>query len=183
MVTIFIVTVTAVLIWVAFAYNRLMRLGNQVDAAWSDIDVQLQRRHDLVPRLVSATRAYARHEREALESVTELRARALRLTSPSELGAVESALEEALDKLLALREAYPELQANRNFLQLQRELVEIEDHLQYARRFYNGAVRDYNTTIERVPDVLVARLFGFRGREYFQAGEDARTSIPTSAAS
>lgn len=166
----------AALAWVGFAFNRLVRLRNQVSAAWADVDVQLTRRHDLVPALVATVKGYAAHERGTLEAVTELRARAVEIDSPARLGEVESALERGLARLLALREAYPELRASDNFAQLQRDLVDVEDHLQYARRFYNGAVREYNTTLQRVPDLLIARAFGFAGAEYYQAGADERAT-------
>lgn len=157
----------------AFLFNRLVRLRNQVEAAWADIDVQLRRRHDLVPQLVAAVKAYAQHERATLEAVTEIRARALDTDRPAPLGRVESALEEALGRIFALRETYPDLGADETFLRLQRDLVEVEEHLQFARRYYNGSVRDYNTAIQRIPDALVARAFGFRQEEFFQAGEEA----------
>ena len=167
----------AVLGWGVFAYNRLVRLRNQWRTAWADIDVQLQRRHDLVPRLVSTVGAYAAHERATLEAVTALRERALKVRGPGELGAVETELEHAIGRLIAVVEAYPDLKASDNFLQLQRDLVDVEEHLQFARRFFNGAVRDYNTAIERVPDVAVARGFGFGPAEFFQAGADERTAV------
>jgi LemA protein len=160
--------------WAVVLYNRLVRLRNQVRTAWADIDVQLLRRHDLVPQLVNAVQAAAQHERTVLEQVTELRAQALKLSSPAALGEVESKLEQALGRVFALREAYPSLRANENFLELQKQLVAIEDHLQYARRFYNGAVRDYNDATQRVPDLLIARLGGFSGAEFFQAREGER---------
>lgn len=171
-----VLPVIALLAWATFAYNRLVRLRNQVATAWADIDVQLMRRHDLVPRLVSAVKGYASHERALLESVTELRSRAVSLRSPRELGALESELEQGLGRLLALREAYPELKASENFAQLQRDLVEVEEHLQYARRFYNGAVRDLNDTVQRVPDLLVARTLGFGEAEFFQADAGLRAA-------
>lgn len=163
--------------WAVFAYNRLVRLRNQWRTAWADVDVQLQRRHDLVPQLVATVGAYATHERATLDAVTELRAKALATREPGALGAIESQLEQALGRLVAVVEAYPDLKASDNFLQLQRDLVEVEEHLQYARRFFNGAVRDYNTAIERVPDVLVARGFGFAPAEFFQAGADERAAV------
>ena len=163
--------------WVASAFNRLVRLRNQVRTAWADIDVQLMRRHDLVPQLVSAVKGYAAHEQGLLETVTELRAQAVSISSPAQLGEVESSLERALGRLFALREAYPDLKASENFAQLQQQLVEVEDHLQFARRFYNGAVRDYNTAIERFPDMLVARGFGFGAAEFFQADDAGRASV------
>jgi LemA protein len=174
--TVLILGTLAVIGWMAFAFNRLVRLRNQMRAAWADIDVQLIRRHDLVPQLVAAVRAYAGHERGLLEAVTELRAQAVSLESPARLGEVESALEQALGRLFALRESYPDLKANENFSQLQRDLVAVEEHLQYARRFYNGAVRDYNTTLQRVPDIVVARTFGFSDGEHFQARDEERTA-------
>ena len=169
--------IIVVLGWGTYTFNAVVRLRNQVRAAWADIDVQLNRRHDLVPRLVAAVQAYAGHERATLQAVTELRARALATSNPSELGNVESALEAELARLIAWREAYPDLKSNENFLRLQRDLVDVEDHLQYARRFYNGAVRDYNTAIQKVPAVLVARSFAFHAREYFQVGDDERSAI------
>lgn len=167
----------SVLAWAVFAFNRLVRLRNQMRTAWADIDVQLTRRHDLVPQLVAAVKGYAGHERAVLEAVTELRAQAVNLRSPAQLGQVESALEQALSRLLALKEAYPDLKASENFMQLQRDLVDVEEHLQYARRFYNGAVRDYNDATQRVPDVAVARLFGFRAGEFYQAREEERPAV------
>lgn len=162
--------------WALLAYNRLVRLRNQVRTAWADVDVQLVRRHDLVPQLVAAVRAYAAHERTTFEAVTELRAQALSTTSPASLGEVESRLEGAMNRLLALQEAYPELKASETFLQLQQHLVDVEEHLQYARRFYNGAVRDYNDGTQRFPDLVVARGFGFHDAEFFQAGEGQRAA-------
>lgn len=163
----------ALVAWAAFAFNRLVRLRNQVKAGWSDIDVQLMRRHDLVPRLVEAVRAYAGHEKAVLERVTELRAQAMATTSPARLASLEQAIESDVARLMVIKEAYPELKASENFLALQRDLVDVEDHLQYARRFYNGAVRELNDGVQRVPDVLVARTLGFAEAEYFKAGEDA----------
>ncbi|MBJ6980034.1 LemA family protein [Luteimonas sp. MC1895] len=168
------VLVAALAAWAVAAYNRLVRLRNQAATAWSDIDVQLQRRHDLVPQLVAAVQGYASHEGAVLEAVTALRARALGLRYPAELGQVEAELEQALGRLLLLREAYPELKASDNFAALQRDLVEVEEQLQYARRFYNGAVRDLNDGVQRVPDVLVARTFGFGEAAFFQASADSR---------
>lgn len=166
------------LAWGVLVYNRLVRLRNQVRAGWSDIDVQLTRRHDLVPLLVEAVRAYAGHERALLESVTTLRAQAVATGRPARLAEVEGALEQALGRLFALREAYPELKASDNFLRLQADLVEVEDHLQYARRFYNGAVRAYNDAIQRFPDLLLARVFGFVMAEFYRAA-DAERPAPT----
>jgi LemA protein len=177
LLTVGVLIVALVAIWLVFAYNRLVRLRNQARTAWADIDVQLTRRHDLVPQLVAAVKGYAGHEQAVLQAVTELRSQAVQLRSPARLGEVESALEQALTRLLALQEAYPDLKASDNFLQLQRDLVEVEEHLQYARRFYNGAVRDYNDTVQRIPDVLVANAFGFSAAEFYQARDEERPAV------
>ncbi|MBB6091987.1 LemA protein [Povalibacter uvarum] len=169
--------VALLLVWAVFAYNRLVRLRNQVRTAWADIDVQLTRRHDLVPQLVSAVKGYADHERAVLDAVTTLRSQAIGLNSPARLAQVESALEQALSRVFALREAYPDLKASENFAQLQRDLVEVEEHLQYARRFYNGAVRDYNDTVQRVPDLIVARSGNFHAAEFYQAKDEERPAV------
>lgn len=164
----------AVLAWAALAFNRLVRLRNRVRAAWADIDVQLTRRHDLVPQLLATVKAHASHERGTLGEVAELRARAVSLNSPAALGQVESALERALGRLFALNEAYPDLNASDSFVRLQEDLVAIEDHLQFARRYYNGSVRDYNTAIQQVPALLIARAFRFPASEFYQADADER---------
>jgi len=171
------VVLAVVLVWAIWIFNRLVRLRNQVRTAWADIDVQLTRRHDLVPQLVTAVKAYASYEAATLESVTALRSQALGTSSPARLGEVEASLALALGKLFALQEAYPDLKASENFQQLQRDLVQVEEHLQYARRFYNGAVRDYNDAGQRVPDLLVARGFGFADAEFYQAAGDERAAI------
>jgi LemA protein len=177
LLTVLVLIFMAVVVWGAVSFNRLVRLRNQVRTAWADIDVQLRRRHDLVPQLVAAVKGYASHEQGVLTAVTELRAQAVALTSPEKLGQVEEALEKSLTQLFALKEAYPDLKANENFLKLQNDLVEVEDHLQYSRRFYNGAVRDYNTTIERFPDMMVAQAGGFTPTEFFSAGDDERSAV------
>lgn len=177
MAAVLIVIVLAVLLWGAYAFNRLVRLRNQVRTAWADIDVQLRRRHDLVPQLVDAVKGYSGYERGVLTSVTELRNQAIAQKSPAQLGATEAALGKGVTQLLAVQEAYPEIKANQNFLQLQHDLVEVEDNLQYARRFYNGAVRDYNTSIERFPGMLIARAGGFTESEPFSADEGDRPAV------
>jgi LemA protein len=177
LLTVGVLIAALVAIWLVFTYNRLVRLRNQARTAWADIDVQLTRRHDLVPQLVAAVKGYAGHEQAVLQAVTELRSQAVQLRSPARLGEVESALEQALTRLLALQEAYPDLKASDNFLQLQRDLVEVEEHLQYARRFYNGAVRDYNDTVQRIPDVLIANAFGFSTAEFYQARDEERPAV------
>jgi LemA protein len=153
-------------------FNELVAARNQVRAAWSDIDVQLTRRHDLVPQLVAAVKGYADHERTTLTVLTELRSRAVAAASLADKAEAESELAKQIDRILALQERYPDLKASDNFLALQRDLVEIEDHLQYARRFYNGAVRDFNTKIETFPSLMVARAMAFRPAEFFRSGSD-----------
>jgi LemA protein len=176
-VTVVVLILAIVAAYLVFGYNRLVRLRNQVRTAWADIDVQLTRRHDLVPQLVAAVRGYASHEQAVLQAVTDLRSQALALHSPARLGEVESALEQALSRVLALKEAYPDLQASENFAQLQRDLVKVEETLQYARRFYNGAVRDLNDGVQRIPDVVIARAFGFSSAEFYQAREEERPTV------
>lgn len=172
-----IAIVVALMGWAVFAFNRLVRLRNQVRTAWADVDVQLMRRHDLVPMLVAAVQAYAGHERVLFEAVTELRTRAMAVKAPALLGNVETALQSGIDRLLALKEAYPDLKASENFAGLQRDLVQVEEQLQYARRFYNGAVRDLNDAVQHFPGLLIARSFGFSNAEFFQAGENERAAI------
>jgi len=159
-------------------YNRLIRSRNRVDNAWSDIDVQLQRRHDLVPRLVTAVDQYAKYERATLEAVTELRAEAMRVTDVDARGKVEEDLSNGMQRLIALAESYPDLKANENFLNLQNELVETENYLQFARRYYNGSVRDYNTMTETVPSNFVAGMFRFDARSFFQKASDDVANVP-----
>jgi LemA protein len=153
-------------------FNELVAARNQVRAAWSDIDVQLTRRHDLVPQLVTSVQGYASYERATLTTLTELRSRAVAAASLADKAAAEGELGKQIDRILALQERYPDLKASDNFLALQRELVEIEDHLQYARRFYNGAVRDLNTKIETFPALIVARAAAFKPAEFFRSGAD-----------
>ncbi len=159
-------------------YNRLVQARNRVDTAWSDIDVQLQRRYDLVPRLVKAVDAYAKYEKATLEAVAELRAEAMRQSGVRARGKAEEQLGEGVHKLIALAESYPDLKANENFMKLQGELVETENYLQFARRYYNGSVRDYNTMTQTVPSNFVAGAFGFAAREFFQKSSDDAASVP-----
>ena len=159
-------------------YNRLIRSRNRVDSAWSDIDVQLQRRHDLIPRLVKAVDQYAKYEKATLEAVTELRTEAMQVAEVNARGEVEEKLTEGVHRLMALAESYPDLKANENFLELQGELVATEDSLQFARRYYNGSVRDYNTMTATVPNNIVAGTFGFSEREFFQKSSDEAGHVP-----
>ena len=168
----------ALLAWAVVVFNRLVRLRNQVRAAWADIDVQLMRRHDLVPQLVGAVRAYAGHERATLDAVTTLRTRAMGTSDAAALSGLEQALGEGVQRLVALHESYPALAASDSFAQLQTDLVDVEAQLQYARRFYNGAVRDLNDAVQRVPDTIVARLGGIAQAAFFQVDEDGRRAVP-----
>lgn len=178
MATSLIIILLLILVVIALLYNRLVRSRNRVDTAWSDIDVQLQRRHDLIPNLVQAVEAYAGYERATLLAVTELRAQAEKVSEVNKLGEVEEKLTEKLQRLIALAENYPELKADQNFLQLQGELVETENFLQFARRYYNGAVRDFNNLIETVPSNLVANWFNFSARLFFQKSSDEVSQVP-----
>ncbi|MEM1091791.1 MAG: LemA family protein [Pseudomonadota bacterium] len=157
-------------------FNGLVHARNLCASAWADIDVQLQRRHDLVPRLVKVVKAAASHERETLEAVVESRDLAVRAGVVADKGEREEALGEAISRLVILVEDYPDLKAGDSFLELNEDLVDIEDKLQYARRFYNGATREYNNRVQRFPDQLVAGSFGFKLADYFQAEADARTA-------
>jgi LemA protein len=157
-------------------FNRLVADRNQMRAAWSDIDVQLMRRHDLTPQLVTTVKAYAAHERNTLETITELRARTKAAAGLADRARLEDQLGAQIERLLALQESYPDLKASENFMQLQRDLVAIEDHLQYARRYYNGSVRQLNTRIEHFPDLIVARLAGFQHGEFFEANAVQRSA-------
>jgi LemA protein len=176
--TLFVVLPIATVIIVVVLYNGLIRSRNRVDGAWSDIDVQLQRRHDLIPRLVTAVDQYSKYEKATLEAVTELRAEAMRVADVRARGKVEEKLSEGVGRLIALSESYPDLKANENFLKLQGELVETENYLQFARRYYNGSVRDYNTMTASVPNNIIARLFGFSEREFFQKTSDKAANVP-----
>ncbi len=173
----FVAVLAALLVWAMLAFNRLVRLRNRVRTAWADVDVQLMRRHDLVPALVAAVQAYAGHEQAVLATVTGLRGQALGERTPGQLGDIESALEQGIGRLLALKEAYPDLKASENFAGLQRDLVQVEEQLQYARRFYNGSVRDLNDAVQRFPDLLVARATGFVEAEFFQADDAGRAAV------
>jgi LemA protein len=149
-------------------YNKLVRLRNTVRSAWSDIDVQLKKRYDLVPNLVETVKGYAAHEQSLFTKVTEARAQAIRATGPAETAQAENMLRDSLKSLFAVAEAYPELKANQNFLQLQTQLKEIEDTIEAARRYYNAVVRDFNTAIEQFPSNLIASQFKFEKNDFFE---------------
>jgi LemA protein len=169
------VAVLLVLFFV-FGYNRLVRLRNEVNTGWSNIDVQLQRRADLIPNLVETVRAYAAHERGVFEEVTRARTALQQAGSPGSAAEANEGLTAALGRLFAVAEAYPDLKASENFLQLQEDLTDTEDKISAARRYYNATVNAYNTGIQTIPWVLVARPLGFHEREFFSARGD--TSPP-----
>jgi len=165
---------------VVYYYNRFVRLRNQVDESWSGVDVQLKRRYDLIPNLVETVKGYAKHERETFEKVVKARNEALNAKTPSDKSKAEANLTVALRGLFALAEAYPELKANVNFLELQKQLAEVEDSIQLARRYYNAVVRDYNILCESFPSVIIANIFGFRKRDFFEIPEGERESVKVS---
>jgi LemA protein len=169
----------AVLAAVIGLYNRLVRLRNGSENAWSDIDVQLKRRHDLVPNLVETVKGYAAHEQTTLNKVVEARNRASQPGGPEKRAAAEGELSRTLSSLFALAESYPQLKANENFLSLQGDLGKIEDAIQNARRYYNAVVRDLNTACETFPSNLVAGAFGFSKKEYFELESGAERSVPS----
>lgn len=161
-------------------YNSLVRLNVQVDNAWSDIDVQLKRRHDLIPNVVETVKGYAAHEKGTLEAVVNARAKAVSVqgAGPAERGQAEGMLTQALRGLFALAEAYPQLRATENFQQLQATLAQIEDAVQNARRYYNAVVRDMNTKVQQFPSNIVAGLFGFKNREFFEIPDAGQREVP-----
>lgn len=174
--TTFLWIVLAVVVIIIFAiialYNGLIRLKLRVDEAWSDIDVQLKRRHDLIPNLVETVKGYAAHEKSTLDAVIKARNSAMQAGSAADKAKAENVLSDTLKSIFALSEAYPDLKANQNFLELQRELTDTEDKIQASRRFYNGNVRDYNTKLQVFPTNFLAGLLNFKSREFFGV-EDA----------
>ena len=169
MTLLIILAVVAVLVIAVIAiYNKFVRLRNTVKTSWSDIDVQCKKRYDLVPNLVETVKGYASHERAVFEKVTQARSAAMQAASPAEMAKAENMLRDTLKSLFAVAEAYPELKANANFLQLQSQLQDLENNIEYARRYYNAVVRDYNILIESFPSNLIASQFGFKQEELFQ---------------
>jgi LemA protein len=177
-VIVFLVVLGLVAVWAVLAYNALVKSRNKVDEAWSGIDVQLKRRHDLVPNLVETVKGYAAHERETLESVTAARQAAVAAEGPEQSQRAESRLTTALGAVNALAEAYPQLRAAENFQRLQAELAEIEDEIQAARRIYNANVQDFNTRIQVFPTLLIAGPMSFRAREFFEIENAAERAVP-----
>jgi LemA protein len=179
-----ILGIAAVLIaWVIFAYNRLIALTNRGEEAWSDIDVQLKRRYDLIPNLVETVKGYVTHERQTLEKVTEARTKAMGAQTVGEHAQAENMLTGALKSLFAVAESYPTLQANPSFVELQRELSDTENKIQAARRFYNSVVQDLQNALEQFPSNIIGNMFGFKTREFFalEEGEEvARKPVKVS---
>ncbi|MEX0999160.1 MAG: LemA family protein [Thermodesulfobacteriota bacterium] len=174
--------IIAIIVIIAFAavgiYNGLIKLRNTSEQAWSDVDVQLKRRYDLIPNLIETVKGYASHEKETFEKVVQARNQAMGASSPGEKAQAENFLQSTLKSLFALSEAYPELKANQNFLDLQDELSNIEEQIQLARRYYNAVVRDLNTKIESVPSNIVANMFHFENREYFELDSEEERETP-----
>ena len=175
---VFVYIILAVVVILILLYNGLVRSRNRVDEAWSDISVQLKRRYDLIPNLVETVKGYAAHESGVFEKVTQARTAAMSAGSLDDKLAKENALAGTLKSLFAVAEAYPDLKANQNFLQLQNDLTDTEDKIQAARRFYNGNVRDYNTKIQQFPGSLFASMFGFTKKDFFGIDESGPEAQP-----
>ena len=177
-VIIIVVIVVIIVIAVIATYNGLVRLNVRVDEAWSDITVQLKRRADLIPNLVDSVKGYATHESGVFEAVTAARAATINASTPAEASVAENQMQGALKSLFAVSEAYPQLQASQNFLQLQGELVDTEDKIQASRRFYNGGVRELNTKIKVFPNNIFAKRLGFTARDFFEVADSAAIAEP-----
>jgi LemA protein len=175
-----IAIVVVLLLLLVYLFNRIVRLRNEVNTGWSNIDVQLKRRNDLIPNLVEAVKGYAAHERGVFEEVTAARAAMANASSPAAAGAADSLLGQALGKLFAVAEAYPDLKASTNFLQLQSELTDTEDKISAARRYYNATVLAYNNAIQTFPSLLFAGTFGFHAREFFATDQADRAPVAVS---
>jgi LemA protein len=175
---ILLIVLGGVAFYVVSLYNRLVKLRNGAESAWSDIDVQLKRRYELIPNLVETVKGYAAHEKGTFEEVTRARSQAMQASGPGEKSAAEGNLSRVLKSLFAVAEAYPELRANQNFLSLQEELSNLENAIQNARRYYNAVVRDLNTRCEAFPSNLVASRFGFEKKEYFELDAPEERTAP-----
>lgn len=169
--------VAVIVIFVIAIYNSLVRKKIRVDEAWSDITVQLKRRYDLIPNLVNTVKGYAKHEQKVFKEVTEARANAINAEGPKDKAQAEGMFAEALKSLFAVSEAYPQLKADKNFQDLQAELVDTEDKIQAARRFYNGSARDLNIAIKTFPNIIFAGMLGFSEREFFEVEEEERDVV------
>ena len=170
--TLIILLAGSFFIWAVVAFNLLVRDKNRVLAAWSDIDVQLKRRHDLLEKLIEAVRQYQAYERAVMENVTALRTHAESTANPGEKARLETEIGKHIRQLVLVAENYPELKASDNYLNLQQNISDVESQIQFARRYYNGAVRNLNTRIDSFPDILIARLFHFKYREYFDLDDN-----------
>ncbi|TNE57756.1 MAG: LemA family protein [Alphaproteobacteria bacterium] len=175
---IFLVIVGLIALWVVSTYNALVKNRNLVKEGWSGIETQLKRRANLIPNLVETVKGYATHEKATLEEVTAMRTRAMGSESIAERSVAEGALTQALGRLFAVAEAYPDLKANENFQSLQQDLSEIEDQIQMARRYYNATVRDNNVKIESFPSNLIAKQFKFAAADYFEIEDDGDRAVP-----
>jgi LemA protein len=169
--------VVVLLLWAVFTYNRLVSLRNRVENGWSQIDVQLRRRYDLIPNLIETVKGYAAHEREVFEHVTEARTHAMGATGVQDQANAENAITAGLGRLIAVAENYPELKANQNFLALQEELIGTESKIAYARQFYNDQVARLNTLIQKFPANLIARLGHFESKPFFEIDEPVRGPV------
>ena len=176
--TIVLIVLGILVLWIVFAYNSFVSLVNRTKEAWADIEVQLKRRYDLIPNLVNTVKGYATHESSAFENVTKARSAAMGAGNLADKAASENMLTGALKSLFAVSEAYPDLKANTNFLELQRELSDTENKIQAARRFYNGNVRDLNTSIEQFPGNIIAGIFNFSKMEFFDLPDDSVAQNP-----
>jgi len=176
-VVILIAIVVLVLLYLVVGYNGLVRLRNRIQGAWAQIDVQLRRRYDLIPNLVETVKGYAAHEKSTFEAVTEARANAINAQGPAQQAQAENAITGALKSLFAVAEAYPDLKANQNFLNLQEELTSTEGRIAYARQFYNDSVLQLNTKIQVFPTNILAGMFGFTAHEYFEADDTSRGPV------
>jgi LemA protein len=176
--TIFLIIVGVLVLWFVFSYNSFITLKNRVKEAWADIEVQLKRRYDLIPNLINTVKGYAAHEAGTLEKVTTARTMAMQAGTATEHAQAENMLSGALKSLFAVAEAYPDLKANTNFLELQRELSDTENKIQAARRFYNGNVRDFNTKLETVPSNIVGNMFSFKKFDFFDIDDNGVESQP-----
>ena len=173
-----LIAVVVIVLIIAGMYNGLVQLKVRADSAWSDIDVQLKRRHDLIPNLVETVKGYATHEKGTFENVAKFRSAAMAATTPEERGQAEGALTMALRGLLAVAEAYPQLQASEQFKSLQNNLSQLEDALQNSRRYYNAVVRDLNTKIQSFPTNTIAGMFNFQQRQFFEITEPSEREVP-----
>ncbi|MFH1611951.1 MAG: LemA family protein [bacterium] len=174
---IILIVLVVIVLWLIGVFNGLIRLRNRTDEAWSDIDVQLKRRYDLIPNLVNTVKGYAQHERELFEKVTAARTAAMGAQGTAEKNQAENALSGTLKSLFAVAENYPDLKANQNFLELQKELSDTENKIQAARRFYNGNVRDINIKLQKFPNNLVAGMMGFKKRDFFEVDGEEKEPV------